>query len=297
MFETPHLDKLNAALSNPKCSDSDKSLLEEAKRLYTDWIHKRSSLTSRGKERVVEMVELLNWYKDKLEVELVMKCGSAFLRRQKGQLKLESSILEEFIIQLVDPRIIDGIENAKFVTGPRDAFIGLVFLPREFSALGQKPGVELKTKTQDFVIGTEIYYKFAPDSDFKSETTIEGSFVLAVLAAECKVNFDKTMYQASAGSATSLKQGCPISKYFVLVEYLDMQPEYCPLVGIDNIFLLRHAKRLPFDKRDDIQEVERLHKDYPIDTGVIWSFVKEIQAFVNTVWYDPSLALTKGSFV
>jgi hypothetical protein len=118
-----------------------------------------------------------------------------------------------------------------------------------------------------------------------------------VLAAECKVNFDKTMFQASAGSAMSLKQGCPVSKYFVLVEYLDMQPEYCPLSGIDNIFLLRHAKRLPSDKRDDVLEIERLHHDYPIDAEVVWSFVKEIQAFVSSTWYDPSRALERGSFV
>jgi len=296
MSATPHLDKLNAALSNPKCAQ-DVSLLNEAKALYDQWIADLDALRSRGKARVMEMVKLLNEYKDAFEVELVMKGGSNFLRRQKGQLKLDNSILEEFLIRLVHPDIVQGLGDTRFLTGPQNAFMSLSFRPRGFSNLDQRPEVVLKTKDQDFVIGTEIHYRFSPSPEFRAGDTAAGSFVLAVLAAECKINLDKTMFQEAAGTAARLKMGCPVSKYFVLVEYLDMQPEDCRLTDIDNVFLLRHAKRLPFEKRSIPEEVERRHKEFPIDAEVVWRFVQEIQAFINVAWYDPDKALRRGSFI
>ena len=69
------------------------------------------------------------------------------------------------------------------------------------------------------------------------------------------------------------------------------------VTDIDNVFLLRHAKRLPFEKRDIYDEVKCQHRDYPIDGEIICNFVKEIQGFVEAIWYDPKEALKRGSFV
>ena len=71
----PHRDKLNAALRNPKCSD-DSDLLREAMTAYNEWIAATSSLTTTGRERVGQMVSLLNEYKDFLEVDLIAERGS-----------------------------------------------------------------------------------------------------------------------------------------------------------------------------------------------------------------------------
>ena len=296
MPPTPHFDKLKAAIENPKCR-KDVRLLREAMGLYRAWTADLDALSSGGKARVAEMVTLLNRYKDAFEVESVMKRGSDLLRRQKGQLKLDNSILEEFLIRLVDADIIQRLGDARFLCGPRNAFMSLSFRPRGFAELGRRPEVVLKTKDQDFVVGTEIHYKFSASPEFQPEVTAEGSLVLAVLAAECKVNLDKTMFQEAAGTAMRFKQGCPISKYFVLVEYLDMEPEDSRLTDIDNVFLLRHARRLPFEKRSKIEEVERQHREHPIDTELVWRFVEAIQAFVDAAWYDPEEALRRGSFV
>jgi len=296
MAATPHLDKLNAAIENPKCA-RDRRVLSDARKLYAQWVADLDALTGSGKARVIEMVNLLNRYKDALEVELVMKRGSPFLRRQKGQLKLDNSILEEFLIRLVHSDIIQGLGEARFLAGPQNAFMSLSFRPRAFRDLGQRPEVVLKTKDQDFVVGTEIHYKFSANAEFQPEATTQGSLILAVLAAECKVNLDKTMFQEAAGTATRLKLGCPISRYFALIEYLDMEPEDCRLTDIDNVFLLRHARRLPFEKRSIIEEVERQHRGFPIDPEIVWRFVEAIQAFVDAAWYDPEEALRRGSFV
>jgi hypothetical protein len=142
-----------------------------------------------------------------------------------------------------------------------------------------------------------IFYKFSAELDFSDSRTQSGTLTLAVLAAECKVNLDKTMFQEAAGTAARLKQGCPMSRYYVLVEYLDMEPEDCRLTAIDNVYLLRHAKRLPFGKRNEYNEVKRQHENHPIDPVVIWRFTSELQNFVKAVWYEPEKALERGSFI
>lgn len=298
MEKTPHKEKLEAALRNPKCGDEDRALLTEARTHYDQWIKDASELTSQGAERVREMTALLNRYKDALEVELIAKEGSPFIKRQKGQLKLDNSVLEEFLIHLIDPAIISGLpEGLELAVGPTRAFMSLSFNPSNLSALGEKPSVVVKMKDQDFIVGKEIHYRFSPDADFAAETTASGIIPLAVLAAECKVNLDKTMFQEASGTAARLKQGCPHAMYFVLNEYLDMAPEDCRLTAVDNVYLLRHAKRLPFGKRNDYDEVRRQRDAHPIDPDVLLRFVENIESFLNAVWYDPDAAIQRGSFV
>ena len=154
--------------------------------------------------------------------------------------------------------------------------MSLSFCPSSIQNLDDKPEIVIKDKDQDFTIGKSFYYKFSSDENFSAAKTIDGRLFLAVLAVECKVNYDKTMFQECAGTAARLKQGCPISKYYALVEYLDMQPEDVRLTSIDNVFLLRKTKRLPYDKRNDYEEVRRQHAENPISFDVMKNFVKEL---------------------
>ena len=104
MPQTPHKDKLVAAIGNPKCNAQDVKLLKEALAKYEQWTQSLSNVRSTGKDRVFELTRLLNEYKDFLEVELLSKSQSSFLIRQKGQLKLDNSVIEEFLIRLVTNR-------------------------------------------------------------------------------------------------------------------------------------------------------------------------------------------------
>lgn len=104
-----------------------------------------NSLTSRGKQKVLEMTNVLNEYKDYLEVELIAKRGTPFIKRQKGQLKLDNSVVEEFLIRLVDPSILDGLPTGfQLEVGPQTAFMSLSFRPVSMSALNDKPDVVVK---------------------------------------------------------------------------------------------------------------------------------------------------------
>jgi len=60
---------------------------------------------------------------------------------------------------------------------------------------------------------------------------------------------------------------------------------------------LRHARRLPFEKRSIFEEIKNQHKNFPIDGEIIYKFVREIQNFIDVVWYDPGEALKRGSFI
>lgn len=294
MALTPHRDKLIAAINNPKAK-KDKGLLEDAYRAYEHWTLELSKLNSLGDDRVRDMTKLLNDYKDYLEVDLIAKNGSAFIKRQKGQMKLDNSVMEEFLIHLVHDDVIQNLPKG-IETGSQTAFMSLSFRPSSIDNLSKKPEIVFKQKDQDFTIGKSIYYQLSPDSNFDKKVTTDGKLFLAVLAAEVKVNYDKTMFQECAGTASRLKQGCPLSKYYALIEYLDMKPEDVRLTDIDNVFLLRKAKRLPYEKRSIFEEVRAQHRDSPISSDVMINFVSEIQDFVNATWYDADAALQRGSF-
>ena len=196
----------------------------------------------------------------------------------------------------MDSEIIVELKDVDFITGPNNAFLSLSFRPQDFTALNNKPEVILKTKDCDFILGKQIFYKFSSESNFNNSNTHEGKMALAVLAAECKVNYDKTMFQECVATASRLKSGVPYAKYFAIIEFLDMKPEDCRLTDLDNVFLIRKAKRLPYEKRNNIDEVRKQRKSNPIDYEVILKFVNEIREFLGTTWYDPAAALNQGSF-
>lgn len=295
-MKKPHLEKIKAALNNPLAKE-DRVVLEEILAAYENWHKQTLVLKEKGDLKIEKMVNLLNQYKDYVEIDLMMKKGSRFLTRQKGQLKLNNSILEEFFIWLIDESIIPELQGIDFTAGPEKAFMSLAFQPRDLHSLSQKPEITLKTKDQDFTFGKQIFFKFSPDKSFNERITYSGELTLAVIAAECKINLDKTMFQEGAGTATRLKQGIPYAKYYILCEFLDMQPEDCRLTDIDNVFLLRHAKRLPYELRNDIKAVITQRKGHPIDHEVVIKFINEVRSFLKTKWYNPEIALKKGSFV
>lgn len=131
MNNVPHYEKIKAAIENP-LSKNDITILKEILKEYGDWVKNLDSIKSKGDDKVKEMVNLLNQYKDKVEVDIILGKGSGFLIRQKGQLKLDNSIMEEFLIRLMSPEIIPELKGIDFITGPNNAFLSLSFRPQKF---------------------------------------------------------------------------------------------------------------------------------------------------------------------
>src|SRR5712692_3087675 len=190
-FPTPHLEKLNAVLDNEKLNAVDKPRLQAAIEKYKRWIADLDAVTGTSDERLRRMVELLNEYRLWVDVDLVFDSPDDFLYRQKGQLKLDSSIIEEFLPHLIQPALLPEIRGLKVNVGPTACFSTLYFESSlEVPATGA--GMTIKTKDQDFAISKQLHIKAAHDAKF--DEAIDHVTNIGYIVAECKTNLDKTMF-------------------------------------------------------------------------------------------------------
>ena len=92
-FSRPHYTKITACLNNPRLPESDRERLEEAIIKYRQWIIELESINSSQADAVEKLVSATNRYKRFIELDLIFDSSDNFLYRQKGQLKLDNTIL------------------------------------------------------------------------------------------------------------------------------------------------------------------------------------------------------------
>ncbi|MGQ4809784.1 hypothetical protein NKDENANG_03215 [Candidatus Entotheonellaceae bacterium PAL068K] len=154
---------------------------------------------------------MTNRYKTFVELDLIFDSPENFLYRQKGQLKLDNTILEEFLPQLLY-RSLHLIDNT-FELGPRKTFAGLSFTS-SLANPGSGGQPNLRTKDQDFILGKRLYMMISFDKEFDQAETIESH--LGYVCAEYKTNLDKTMFQEAVATSRDLKVAVPSSLYFLV---------------------------------------------------------------------------------
>ncbi|OZH52986.1 Bpu10I restriction endonuclease [Hydrocoleum sp. CS-953] len=269
----PHYSKLIACLNNPRLPDADRDRLEEAIRKYHQW-RQELELVKVGQANTVEkLVAATNKYKRFIELDLIFDSSENFLYRQKGQLKLDNTILEEFLPQLVF-RSLRGIDES-FELGPRNTFSGLSFL----SSLGN-PGLDgkpsIRSKDKDFILGKKLYLKTSLYPNFQDYKLIESH--LGYVCAECKTNLDKTMFQEAVATSRDLKIAVPGSLYFLICEFLDMTPISIVSTQLDDVLIVRKSKRLSANIRQEHKtpEARRIHR-------------QEYAEFLDTPKYYPDV--------
>lgn len=248
---TPHLAKLQASLENPRLPDVDRERVEEALTKYREWIQELQSIPRGQPDTVERLVESTNRYKRFIELDLIFDSPDNFLYRQKGQLKLDNTILEEFLPQLVY-RSLEGIDQ-NFELGLGSTFAGLSFLS-SIGNLGHGGRPALRTKDQDFVLGKRLYLKTAYDSQFTHHELIESR--LGYVCAECKTNLDKTMFQEAVATSRDLKIAVPGSLYFLICEFLDMRPVSINSTQIDDVLIVRKSRRMSANMRQQYRTPE-----------------------------------------
>ena len=69
--------------------------------------------------------------------------------------------------------------------------------------------------------------------------------------AECKTNLDKTMFQEAVATSRDLKSAVPASLYFLVCEFLDMPPVSITSTHIDDVLIVRKAKRMNSNIRQE----------------------------------------------
>ena len=303
---TPHGSKLRELLTNEKLPKEDYGKVEEAIKAYDKWIADMAALTTKGQEKVVDLVRLLNEYKRKIEVNLIWDSESSFIYRQKGQLKLDNSILEEWFPWLVDVDILPELGENDLVSGPAKAFAAASF-QSVLAGDNRKPKLFIRSKDQDFTIGRPTYLKASFTRSFANEETDTEPTYLAYIAAEIKTNLDKTMFQEASATSHDLKMAVPGSHYFLICEYLDMTQINSAGTDISEVLILR-GKRIESSVRksysnqlyrhDPTNRDNYIHflEQNPIRVNVVERLVSKIRAILQNQANDISNAVERGYF-
>jgi hypothetical protein len=255
---TPHGDKLNALLENKKLPDDDRPRILEAKTRYETWLEKLKLVQGEYNEIVTGMVSILNEYKQFIELNVIFDSNNNFLYRQKGQLKLDNTVIEEFLPVLLTTALSDLFQEYDLSFGPTTCFSGIRF---ESSVIGEQVGggMRVRTKDHDFAVSRSLFIRSSHQKNFQNSLTEQTN--IAYIAAECKTNLDKTMFQEATATALDVKLAVPGAKYFLLCEWLDMSPISTNTTAIDEILILRKAKRLSSDVASGIQYRRRQEKN------------------------------------
>jgi len=306
VYPTPHFEKLKATLENDKLPADDKSQVEKAIEHYVQWIADMDAVIAgdtSANQKLQQMVDLLNQYRIRMDIDLIFDSQHDSLYRQKGQIKLDNSIIEEFLPRLVYSSLGSEIAQMNVSVGPVEAFSSMWF---DSSLIKLEPagGLNIRTKDQDFAISKALYLRASHFPDFKA--TVEEVTHLAYIAAECKTNLDKTMFQEACATARDLKTAIPSAKYFLLCEWLDMKPISSATTPIDKVLLLRKAKRINANIRGNFstfkgrQEAKSAYIDFlnkhPYRVEVFEMFISYIRQLLSNEPLDEQTVLERGYF-
>jgi hypothetical protein len=298
----PHYEKLVATLGNDKLPPSDKPRIEAAIGVYKKWVGELTEVKGTPAETLANRVDLLNKYRLYLDLEIIFDSPEDFLYRQKGQLKLDNSVIEEFLPFVAGSQIIPGL-NDDLSVGPANCYAAAYF----DATLAQQlhgSGLHIRTKDQDFSISQKLYLKASHKKDYSESA--EAETYIAYMATEIKTNLDKTMFQEACATARDLKIAVPGAKYYLMAEWLDMKPLSTGPTDIEEVLLLRGAKRLDQNKRKDFAKSESRKKrrdffnDYlvrhPFRLDVFKRWVEHIKKLMVNDTPEETNALEKGYF-
>jgi len=298
---TPHLAKLKALTRNARLPKEDKPQITKALKRYEQWIKELAAVKPGSTGAVKKLVDATNKYKKFIELDLIFDSKKDFLYRQKGQLKLDNTILEEFLPQLLYRGL--SLPQGRFEYGPRKTFAGLSFTST-ISSASTGAQARLRTKDQDFVLGKKLFMRTSFDKDFSESENLESH--LGYVCAECKTNLDKTMFQEAVATSRDLKIAVPSSLYFLVCEFLDMTPVSITPTHIDDVLIVRKAKRMSSNVRQEYKTAKdrRSHRDEYVKflnaskyyTDVFQRMIDRIQSVVDDADPAPDKVVKRGHF-
>ena len=277
-----HGDKLRALSVNPKLPATDLPRVMAQIERYDAWIAAMAEVEGNADDVLAALVGLLNEYKKSVEFDLIFCSENDFLQRQKGQLKLDNTILEEFLPWLFEERLVPGFARQDDLEcGPRKSFAGLTF---DSPLLGlSSGGVFVKKKDQDFSVARKLNIRISkPEND---DDIFEQDFFVSYFATEIKTNLDKTMFQEAAATASELKRVSSGSKYILLCEWLDMTPINSRLTAMDEVIVLRRCKRLGSGVRSNFSSSEGRKAQRQQHEGFLDAHPLSVEGFSRLLWH------------
>lgn len=302
-YPTPHGDKLQKLLENEKLPAADQPRVYLAIEKYNQWLAEIDEVAGQGDDLIEPMIDSLNAYKLSIDLDLVFDSGNDFLYRQKGQLKIDNTVLEEFLPRLVGRVFADRLEGRGLTLGPTNAFSQLRF-DSELLRTTNGGGIAVRSKDHDFAMSRPLFLKASHREDFTESK--QAKTHLAYVAAEIKTNLDKTMFQEASGTAYDLKLALPNSRYFLLCEWLDMTPISTAVTSIEEVIVLRKAKRLSAQVRERFSTASgrqanreafvRYLTEHPLAPDAFRRFMSHVEILLGNDEEDEQDALNRGWF-
>lgn len=263
-----HGEKIVAAMDSAKLPNSDKSRLEAALQKYDEWIIALEEVDAPTVDELIEkLVGLLNEYKFYIDIDLIFDSSEDFLYRQKGQLKLDNTVIEEFLPIFVRKCIIKEFGKCDVEVGSQTATFSSAYFASSLSSPAIGGGLSIKTKDQDFSMSRTLYLRSSYTPTFDAEKTVTVTTHLGYVMAELKTNLDKTMYQEASATAHDVKLAVTGAKYYLLCDFLDMTPISTATTDIDEILIVRKAKRISSNVRKEFSTFagRQAHRTWYID--------------------------------
>ena len=299
---TPHLDKLNALLTNNKLPANDKERINLAIEKYHEWIQPMSEADGDRSAIIERLVFLLSRYKQFIDLDTIFDSESDFLYRQKGQLKLDNTVIEEFLPHLISKALPD-LDNTLYL-GPQSCFSATYFTST-LTHHEHGGGLRIRTKDHDFTIARKLFIRTSHHPNFE-EDFLSSETYLGYICAECKTNLDKTMFQEASATAHDVKTDVPGAQYYLLCEWLDMTPINTASTDIDEVLLLRKAKRIgsqvrrhyaTYSGRQKLREEYAGYlRDKPFAPDVFTRLVSHIESILNDHTLEEGNVLNGGYF-
>lgn len=268
MLRGTHGEKIVAAMDSAKLPNSDKSRLEAALQKYDGWVIalKEADAPTVG-DLIEKLVKLFNEYKFYIDIDLIFDSQEDFLYRQKGQLKLDNTVIEEFLPILVRKCLLKEFGKYDVEVGSQTATFSSAYFASSLSSPAIGGGLSIKTKDQDFSMSRTLYLRSSYTPTFDAEKTVTVATHIGYVMAELKTNLDKTMYQEASATAHDIKLAVTGAKYYLLCDFLDMTPISTATTDIDEILIVRKAKRISSNVRKEFSTFagRQAHRAWYID--------------------------------
>lgn len=114
------------------------------------------------------------------------------------------------------------------------------------------------------------------------------------------------MFQEAAATAHDLNLALPNSRYFLLCEWLDMTPISTSVTSIEEVIILRKAKRLSAKLRQYFasaagraatrDQFERFLSEHPFAPDAFKRFLSQVEPLLGRTTEDEDIALDRGWF-
>ena len=162
----------------------------------------------------------------------------------------------------------------------------------------------MRTKDQDFVLGKRLYMMTSFHRDFQEAERVESH--LGYVCIECKTNLDKTMFQEAVATSRDLKMAVPSSLCFLVCEFLDMTPVSINSTHIDDVLIVRKAKRMSSNVRQEYRSAKerQAHRKEFVDflesakyyADVFQRMIDKIQRMIDDKAPELDSVLKRGHF-